>query len=68
MGAILLAGLGTTLRHGMDAAALTTGLDAPGVDVAAVFRWLFVAGEAFLAAALASLLLMEEHPLRGPEA
>jgi EmrB/QacA subfamily drug resistance transporter len=68
MGAILLAGVGTTLRHGMDAAALTTGLDAPGVDIAAVFRWVFLAGEVFLAAALASLLLMEERPLRGPEA
>jgi len=67
MGAMLFAGLGTTVRHGMDAAALTSGPGAPGVDIAAVFRWVFLAGEAFLAAALASLLLMEERPLRGPE-
>jgi hypothetical protein len=39
----------------------------PSVDIAAVFRWVFLSGEAFLAAALASLLLMEERPLRGPE-
>jgi MFS family permease len=68
MGAILLAGLGTTVRHGMDAAALTSRLDAPGVDIAVVFRWVFLAGEAFLAAALAFLLLMEERVLRGPDA
>jgi EmrB/QacA subfamily drug resistance transporter len=67
MGAILLAGLGTTLRHGVDTAAVTTRLDAPAVDIAAVFRWVFLAGEAFLAAALAFVLLMEERPLRGPE-
>ena len=65
MGAILLASLGTTVRHGMDTAALPSG---PGVDIAAVFRWVFLAGEAFLAAALAFLLLMEERVLRGPEA
>jgi len=32
-----------------------------------VFRWVFVAAEAFLAASLAALILMEERPLRGPE-
>jgi hypothetical protein len=68
MGAILLASLGTTLHHGVQPAASTTRLDAPSVDIVAVFRWVFVAGEAFLAAALASLVLMEERPLRGPEA
>jgi EmrB/QacA subfamily drug resistance transporter len=67
MGAILLAGLGTTVRHGMDAATVTTRLDTPGVDIAAVFRWVFLAGEVFLAGALAFLVLMEERPLRGPE-
>jgi MFS family permease len=67
MGAILLASLGTTLRHGMTPAPLATTLDVPGVDIAAVFRWVFLAGEVFLAGALATLLLMEERPLRGPE-
>jgi MFS family permease len=67
MGANLLAGLGTTVRHGLDATAVTTGLVAPGADIAAVFRWVFLAGEIFLAGALAFLLLMEERPLRGPE-
>jgi hypothetical protein len=37
------------------------------VDIAAVFRWVFLAGEVFLAGALAFLVLMEERPLRGPE-
>ncbi len=67
MGAILLAGLGTTLRHGMDAAAVTAGLDARDGDIAAVFRWVFLAGDAFLAGALVFLLLMEDRALRGPE-
>jgi EmrB/QacA subfamily drug resistance transporter len=67
MGAILLAGLGATLRHGLDAAAVTAGLDAPSADIGAVFRWVFLAGEIFLVGALAFLLLMEERPLRGPE-
>ena len=68
MGAILLASLGTTVRHGMDTAAFAPGSGASGADIAAVFRWVFVAGEVFLAAALAFLLLMEERVLRGPEA
>jgi hypothetical protein len=32
-----------------------------------VFRWVFVAAEAFLVASLVTLILMEERPLRGPE-
>ena len=39
---------------------------AAGVDMAAVFRWVFVAADAFLVAALAAVLVMEERPLRGP--
>jgi len=38
-----------------------------GFDFAAVFRWVFVAAEAFLVASLVTLILMEERPLRGPE-
>jgi hypothetical protein len=32
----------------------------------AVFRWVFVAADIFLIAALVAVLLMEERPLRGP--
>jgi hypothetical protein len=32
----------------------------------AVFRWVFVAADIFLVAALVAVLLMEERPLRGP--
>ena len=67
MGAILLAGLGTTLQRGADVAAVAARLQAPGADVADVFRWVFVAGEVFLAIALAGLIGMEERPLRGPD-
>jgi sugar phosphate permease len=54
MGAILLAGLGATPQRGT------------GVDMTAVFRWVFVAADIFLVAALVAVLLMEERPLRGP--
>jgi hypothetical protein len=39
---------------------------AAGIDMAAVFRFAFVAADVFLLAALAAVLLMEERPLRGP--
>src|SRR5262249_7222762 len=39
---------------------------AAGIDMAAVFRFVFVAADIFLLAALAAVLLMEERPLRGP--
>jgi EmrB/QacA subfamily drug resistance transporter len=68
MGAILLAGLGVTVERG-SAAAFSASLAAnpagSGTDFAAVFRWVFVAAEAFLLASLATLTLMEERPLRG---
>jgi EmrB/QacA subfamily drug resistance transporter len=67
MGAILLAGLGVTLARGGSTATVTAGLASSGFDFAAVFRWVFVAAEAFLAGSLATLILMEERPLRGPE-
>jgi len=35
-------------------------------DVSAVFSWVFAAACACLAAALAALALVEEHPLGGP--
>jgi MFS family permease len=70
MGAILLAGLGVTLGRGGGAfsAGLAANLAGSGVDVAAVFRWVFAAAEAFLAASLVMLTLMEEAlaPWDGP--
>jgi hypothetical protein len=36
-----------------------------GIDMAAVFRWVFVASDIFFALALIALLLMEERPLYG---
>ena len=67
MGAILLTGLGTTVRHSLDGADLATSLGVSGIDTAGVFRWVFLAGEVFLGLALVALLLMEERPLRGPD-
>jgi hypothetical protein len=36
------------------------------MDMAAVFRWVFVASDIFLGLALIAILLMEERPLHGP--
>lgn len=66
MGAILFAGLGVTVERGGGAAA-AAGMTGSGIDVASVFRWVFVAAEAFLVAALVMLTLMEERPLRGAD-
>jgi hypothetical protein len=38
-----------------------------GIDFAAVFRWVFVAAEAFLVVSLTMLTPMEERPLRGAD-
>ena len=65
MGAILLAGLGATMTRGGNAAAVAAAMGTQGFDFAGVFRWVFVAGEVFLVGALATLILMEERPLRG---
>jgi EmrB/QacA subfamily drug resistance transporter len=68
MGAILLAGLGVTSGRGGGAVfsgGLATGPAGSGADFAAVFRWVFLAAEAFMAASLVTLSLMEERPLRG---
>jgi sugar phosphate permease len=68
MGAILLAALGTAPERGTGVELLVESAKAAGVDVAAMFRFVFVAADAFLVAALAAVLLMEERPLRGPVA
>ena len=66
MGAILFAGLGATPERGTGVEILVETAGAAGVDMAAVFRWVFVAADIFLMAALAAVLLLEERPLRGP--
>src|SRR5262249_9244170 len=66
MGAILLAGLGAMPGRGTGVELLVETAGAAGIDMAAVFRFVFVAADIFLLAALAAVLLMEERPLRGP--
>src|SRR5262245_6782288 len=66
MGAILLAALGATPERGTGVELLVETARAAGIDIAVVFRFVFVAADAFLVAALAAVLLMEERPLRGP--
>jgi hypothetical protein len=66
MGTILLAGLGATPERGTGVELLVETAGAAGIDMAAVFRFVFVAADIFLIAALAAVLLMEERPLQGP--
>ncbi|OLB69812.1 MAG: hypothetical protein AUI16_26990 [Alphaproteobacteria bacterium 13_2_20CM_2_64_7] len=66
MGAILLAALGATPERGTGVELLVETARAAGLDIAVAFRFVFVAVDAFLVAALAAVLLMEERPLRGP--
>lgn len=67
MGAILLAALGATPeRGGAGVEHLVTTAGAAGIDMAAMFRWVFLAADMFVVAALAAVLVMEERPLRGP--
>jgi MFS family permease len=66
MGAILLTGLGATPERGIGVELLVATAGANGVDMAAVFRLVFVAAVVFLIAALIAVLWMEERPLRGP--
>ena len=66
MGAIVLAGFGAAPERGVGASNLANALSALGIDFALVFRWVFAAAAAFLAAGLISLVIMEERPLRGP--
>jgi EmrB/QacA subfamily drug resistance transporter len=66
MGAILLAGLGATPERGAGVELLVEAAGAAGIDMAAVFRVVFVAADIFVALALAAMLLLEERPLRGP--
>src|SRR5260370_27484005 len=66
MGAILLAALGATPERGTGVELLVQTPRAAGVDIAAVFRWLFVAADRFPISALAAGLVLGERALRGP--
>lgn len=66
MGAILLAALGAAPERGTGVELLIENARAAGINIAVVFRFVFVAAGSFLVAALAAVLLMEERPLRGP--
>ena len=68
MGAILLAGLGATPERGAGVELMVESAGAAGLDVAWIFRWVFVAADVFLVLALLAIVLMEERPLRGPAA
>jgi MFS family permease len=68
MGAILLAALGATPERAAGVELLLETARASGIDIAVVFRFVFVAADGFLFAALIAVLLMEERPLRGPAA
>jgi hypothetical protein len=57
-GAIVLAG--APMVRGLSAGAVLAG-----VDAAEAFRWVFAAAIACLVVALASILALEERPLRG---
>jgi MFS family permease len=66
MGAILLAGLGATPERSTGVELMVETAGAAGVDMAAVFRVVFIAADIFVGLSLAAMLLMEERPLRGP--
>jgi hypothetical protein len=66
MGAILLSGLGAVPERGTGVELLVAAASQAGIDMAAVFRWVFVAADIFLGLALIAVLLMEERPLHGP--
>jgi EmrB/QacA subfamily drug resistance transporter len=65
LGAILLAGLGVAPERGGHAVSVVASVSAAGGgEVAAVFRYVFLAAWLFLAVSLVALILMEERPLR----
>jgi EmrB/QacA subfamily drug resistance transporter len=68
MGAILLSALGATSERSTGVELLVESASAAGIDIAMVFRFVFLAADAFVLAAFIAVLLMEERPLRGPAA
>jgi hypothetical protein len=67
MGAILLAGLGASPGRG-SASVVAISMSSAGVDVASVFRYVFLSALIFLALSLVFLIMMEERPLRSTTA
>jgi MFS family permease len=66
MGTILLSGLGAMPQRGGSVEVLVAVASQAGIDMAGLFRWVFVAADIFLGLALVALLLLEERPLYGP--
>jgi EmrB/QacA subfamily drug resistance transporter len=66
MGAIVLAGLGVTPERGSGVDMVAQSAGAAGVDMAEVFRWVFVAALAVSIVGFLAVLRLEERPLRGP--
>src|SRR5205823_3650506 len=66
MGAILFAALGVTPERGVGIDVLSATTANGGAELAGVFRFVFVAADAFLVLALLAVVMMEERPLRGP--
>ena len=57
-GAIVVAVFGAIVLGGIDAGS--------GAHLTTAFRWVFIAAAVFLAIAFVAVLMIEEHPLRGP--
>jgi EmrB/QacA subfamily drug resistance transporter len=66
MGAILLGHLGAVPERGGGVEVLAAAAGTAGINMTAVFRWLFVAADIFLLLALVALLRLEERELHGP--
>src|SRR5207302_7878273 len=62
MGAILLSALGAAPERGTGVELVVETASAAGIDITMVFRFVFLAADGFLLAALAAVLLMEERP------
>jgi EmrB/QacA subfamily drug resistance transporter len=63
MGAIILAWLGAVPERGV--ASFSAFAAAQGIDLAAMFRWVFATAAICLALAFVAIAAMEERPLRG---
>lgn len=66
MGAIVLAGLGVTPERGGGADLVAQAAGTAGLDVAEVFRWVFVAALAVSVTGFVAVLRLEQRPLHGP--
>ncbi len=64
MGAIVLAWLGASPERGIGAGSFAATAAAQGIDLAEVFRWVFVCAAICLALAFVAMAAMEERPLR----